>query len=541
MVAHDSSRVKPANHPKYPQWKYVAPLPSADLFGTVGAKDIENFLVVGDAWGQVCTKFLTPGSTVLDIGCGCGRLARFLIHVPELRYVGFDIFEPSITWCTDHLTPLSDGRFQFYLFDGVSSHYNPTGAIEPSRFRFPVYDGTMDLVVGASLFTHLQESDAAHYLSETVRVLKDRGKALFSIHDEPEPGTLFSGDEARIDIAPEYFLRMAGSVGLRCHEDIGELCGQRTFVLEKNRSMGGKVVCGQDTRATEGESGHEEHAGSFDYAAYEERCRDRQWNRELLSEYVPYFSGCRRVLDLACGPGLFLELLTEQGIAGLGVERNGVLVELVRSQGSEVVEQDVFTFLAGTVMTFDGIFCSHFLEHLPFEQVIRLIELILPRLEAGGTLVLVFPNPESMRMQLFGFWRDPEHVRFYHPELIEAVCTHYGLVVSHSNRQLTPFALSEYSPRNASEETARENAAVVLEERSVGLRERTRRWYGRLLRALRIASHNDLRLLEEQLRREQDRTFQPIAHWAEKTTWAINRMWSWPDNAVIVCQKPPVA
>jgi hypothetical protein len=43
----------------------------------------------------------------------------------------------------------------------------------------------------------------------------------------------------------------------------------------------------------------------------------------------------------------------------------------------------------------------------------------------------VFPNPESVRMQLSGFWKDPEHVRFYHPELIGAVCGHYGLAMEH--------------------------------------------------------------------------------------------------------------
>ncbi|MGH7962713.1 MAG: class I SAM-dependent methyltransferase, partial [Candidatus Binatia bacterium] len=74
---------------------------------------------------------------------------------------------------------------------------------------------------------------------------------------------------------------------------------------------------------------------SFDYADYELSFRDRQWNRELLTTYVPYFVGCRKVLDLACGSGIFLELLAEQGIPALGVERNERVAEWVRAQGWE--------------------------------------------------------------------------------------------------------------------------------------------------------------------------------------------------------------
>lgn len=286
----------------------------------------------------------------------------------------------------------------------------------------------------------------------------------------------------------------------------------------------------------------------FDYAAYEEQCRDRQWNRELLTEYVPYFTKCQRVLDLACGPGLFLELLEEHGVACVGVERNSAIAEQARGQGREIITQDVFTFLTEEEAIYDGVFCSHFIEHLPFEQVLRLIELIVPRLASEGTLVLVFPNPESMRMQLFGFWRDPEHVRFYHPELIEAVCTHYGLTIVHSNRFTEPFSLSPLFPVGGAEtgsgqETVEKFCGQEAARKSL-LREMLRFWYSRILQTLRLVSKSELALelsaLESRLRQEQEATGQEVRRWAEKTTWAINRMWSWPDSAVLVFQKGPV-
>ena len=98
-----------------------------------------------------------------------------------------------------------------------------------------------------------------------------------------------------------------------------------------------------------------------------------------------------------------------------------------------------FAFLEQTTETYDGVFCSHFLEHLPFEQVLRFFELLTPRVRAEGTVVIVVPNPESIRMQLFGFWRDPEHVRFYHPELLEMVFRHCGFQVTYTNRKDIPL------------------------------------------------------------------------------------------------------
>lgn len=277
----------------------------------------------------------------------------------------------------------------------------------------------------------------------------------------------------------------------------------------------------------------------FDYSHYEFR-RDRQWNREMQAEYLPFFANCHKVLDLACGSGIFLELLAEKGIAAVGVERNKSVAEWGRAQGWEVIQQDVFEFLTQSSDSYDGILCSHFIEHLPFAQVLRLIELVVPRLTAGGTLVLVFPNPESIRMQLFGFWRDPEHARFYHPELIEAVCTHYGLTVVQTNREAIPFAFPPPSWGRAGREEKSEGRS-----KQGWLWETARDLYVRVLRTLRLVPRSDLialeqrfnLTLEERLCQERTALQQALAPWIEKTTEAMNEMWAWADNALIVCRR----
>ena len=276
----------------------------------------------------------------------------------------------------------------------------------------------------------------------------------------------------------------------------------------------------------------ENMAERFDYAEYEFTLRDRQRNREMQSGYVAHFRDCRKVLDLACGSGIFLELLAEQGIPALGVERNPTVVAWVKQHGWDIVEQDVFAFLEQTTATYDGVFCSHFLEHLPFEQVLRFFALLAPRVNAYGTVVIVVPNPESVRMQLLGFWRDPEHVRFYHPELLEAVCRHVGLEVTYTNREEVPHLLSPLVLPPAAE-AGRERPS----QPRGWLKEKIRAGYFHLLRRLRLIPAADLLVVEARLRQHLEAQQKAMSAWAEGATDALNSMWARPDNAAIVCRK----
>ncbi len=273
-------------------------------------------------------------------------------------------------------------------------------------------------------------------------------------------------------------------------------------------------------------------ADRFDYSDYEFKLRDRQLIRGGLAGYVPHFQSCHKVLDLACGSGIFLELLAEHGIPALGVERNPTVVAWVRQHGWNIVEQDVFAFLEQTTETYDGVFCSHFLEHLPFQQVLRFFDLLAPRVSVAGTVVIVVPNPESIRMQLLGFWRDPEHVRFYHPELLEAVCRHAGLEVTHTNREDVPHLLSPLVLPPATE------ADRDQPPRPRGwLKEKLRAVYFQLLRRLRLTPTSDLPALEARLRQHMEAQQKAMTAWAEGATDALNSIWARPDNAAIVCRK----
>lgn len=184
------------------------------------------------------------------------------------------------------------------------------------------------------------------------------------------------------------------------------------------------------------------NAGSdsgFEYSDYDSSVRlHSPESRELLTKqfawFVRYFKDCDKVLDVACGEGLFLDVLSEAGIPAVGVDADAGAVRSSLSRGHTVVEQDVIEYLNSTADRFNGIFCSHLIEHLPFDQVLRLIHGISNRILADGIFVLAFPNPRSLRAHLRQFWVDPQHVRFYDGSLIKGVLEYNGFqVISDSN------------------------------------------------------------------------------------------------------------
>jgi SAM-dependent methyltransferase len=226
------SAILPSNHSGFPLCPHGLPLPHQELMVTVSYGTPEQFYYIGEQLAHLVTHFLPKKPRVLDVGCGCGKVARFLLLNPDLHYTGFDIFSPSIVWCNNSFGKIAGDRFVFKHYNGYSSIYNPQGTISPCEYKFPVENGGVNFVIAASLFTHLLEEECEHFLSEVHRVLETGGLALISIHDQPASGKKYSGDHSRVDIDVSYFKNLAGKHALILKEDIGNFLGQRALLFE---------------------------------------------------------------------------------------------------------------------------------------------------------------------------------------------------------------------------------------------------------------------------------------------------------------------
>jgi SAM-dependent methyltransferase len=118
-----------------------------------------------------------PASSVLDIGCGTGRLALPLSRwITTGEYAGFDVSAPSIRWCQRNITPRHP-RFSFRHVALRNSDYSSVGG-DAARLVFPYPDAHFDCAAAYSVFTHLMFDEMANYLRQAHRVLKPGGRLV---------------------------------------------------------------------------------------------------------------------------------------------------------------------------------------------------------------------------------------------------------------------------------------------------------------------------------------------------------------------------
>lgn len=149
------------------------PMPPAELivvvagasghawFSERGRADAERFLAMAARHG------LAGPLDVWDLGCGCGRIARWA--APEIiagggSFHGSDINRRLVSWCAQNLP----------------------GTYFVNRLTPPVKlaAASMDLIYAYSVLTHLREKGTRAWLAEAARVLRPGGIALMTFHDE---------------------------------------------------------------------------------------------------------------------------------------------------------------------------------------------------------------------------------------------------------------------------------------------------------------------------------------------------------------------
>ncbi|MDD3740728.1 MAG: class I SAM-dependent methyltransferase [Bacteroidales bacterium] len=133
-----------------------------------------NFKILGDKFFNHIhdTTQISENSTILDIGCGIGRIARpFAYYLTRSgKYIGFDIIDYGIKWCNRNYNKYPNFHFEHYPLK--NDLYNLSTDKSASEFVFPYNNNEFDLVVLISVFTHMQQKEVINYLNQIYKVLK---------------------------------------------------------------------------------------------------------------------------------------------------------------------------------------------------------------------------------------------------------------------------------------------------------------------------------------------------------------------------------
>jgi len=163
---------------------------------------------------------------------------------------------------------------------------------------------------------------------------------------------------------------------------------------------------------------HEKHKFDNFYIEFEDKFRgDRESIKERVELYLPYIKKLPfnqrdiRVLDVGCGRGEWLELLTQNEYMAEGIDINHIMISKSKELGLDVKEMDVIEYLTSLPNeSLSAITGFHIIEHLPFELLIKMYDEALRVLKPQGMVIFETPNPENVFVGTSNFYTDPTHL-----------------------------------------------------------------------------------------------------------------------------------
>jgi SAM-dependent methyltransferase len=176
---------------------------------SVGGGDFEE--VGGILLGLLRLEGLQPSHTLVDLGCGIGRLsAQAVPYLARGRYVGIDISRRMLAEAR-RITPSGPCRVEW------------RHQVTPD-FQMP--EACVDFMCAFSVFTHMEAEDSFRYLESAARVVRPGGKFLFScLPLSTQNGRRFFIASARLDLRQRWAQVRDIATTESMMEQVAELAG----------------------------------------------------------------------------------------------------------------------------------------------------------------------------------------------------------------------------------------------------------------------------------------------------------------------------
>lgn len=170
------------------------------------------------------------------------------------------------------------------------------------------------------------------------------------------------------------------------------------------------------------------------YTAFEDKYRgSRELIKTRLSVYLPFVNPLLEAypdacaIDLGCGRGEFLELLSTNGFNAEGVDLDKQMLLRAEKLGLNVICANALEYLKALPENSKVVISAmHLVEHIPFSSLQELVHNALRVLKPGGLLIMETPNPENITVGSCAFYTDPTHNSPIPPNLLSFVPEYYG-------------------------------------------------------------------------------------------------------------------
>jgi ubiquinone/menaquinone biosynthesis C-methylase UbiE len=163
--------------------------------------------------------FLSPDSSVLDLGTGIGRIARWVApHCAHLTAV--DVSDRMLQRAR---SVLGIERVSYVRSDGRTLTEIPTSSI--------------DLAYSLLVFQHIEREDVVSYLDELRRVLRNEGGLVLQLPNLADKSSL----EAFVNYALHGRTRSVARLRYYTREEVGILFNRFGFVVDEEQQRHGSM------------------------------------------------------------------------------------------------------------------------------------------------------------------------------------------------------------------------------------------------------------------------------------------------------------
>ncbi|MEH2394499.1 MAG: methyltransferase domain-containing protein [Nostoc sp.] len=153
------------------------------------------------------------------------------------------------------------------------------------------------------------------------------------------------------------------------------------------------------------------------YVAFEDQFRGSR--EEIKNRLITHISSVEKaitstgnapIVDIGCGRGEWIDLLSKQGFKASGIDINVAMVQECQNLGLDAVLGDGLEYLRSLPdNSLAAVSSFHVIEHLQLQKLISLIDEVLRVLRSGGVVILETPNPENLIVGACNFYLDPTH------------------------------------------------------------------------------------------------------------------------------------